>query len=1013
MNPQTARWLLEGTNAFIKDSNLTEWQYLSRQYFFNLLRAVFAHIQEIRYFTEAKDLLEAVIRGEITAPSYPNNLRLMVEEAEKARLKQEEIRKKAEEDVRRFLEEQKKAAIRQTVYKAPKEKKEEAPEPEVQKPTPVPKKPPEPIVNEALNQQIKDEVDRLLVQTYADLTLEPSQANELADELSKIISQKIVQQGQIAEIWPEINSAFTKRGLSITEEEKQAFLEGPAAELSKAALIGITVQSEAEPEQLKAPPVIPLAERKPAEAKTEPVSETAKAKEALPVNLTQKLASEEGLAFTPIYTISYPPAAVSFVKKLALTPIVKTLQFLDILAGDELEGNAQKEWRRLLHQGLTSEDLSASIQVYLEEGLPENHPKIKEMARLQIQMREYEQTHHLLSHLLKHYHEYTKVTGRRQIYISETDSYLPKLAKSAGWMRKRSFSLKLRKTLNTFGEALGFYKKDNLSADKSIIQFVLNDRLTSLVTLGRIKSFSSVKVWIAKTAFKAGFAKIGKTALVQGVRKAAAGLLVKAGLAAIPSGVTQVAAVALAAKDVLGFLLKQFKKNPLLMALVGAGLIILPFIMTVLTFLAPVFFVLGAISLGAAFITASKAWLGGLAAQAGSFLTGLGSGLASGIGGFISGLGSISVSAVVPALVIISPIALAGGLTYFTMMNIGGAFLKEPVADFLGRGGAPIITLTTSRYIDVNKKAFYEGREVTNIKNEDLKEDSALTYVITVTAKEKNLDNLNITDDLMVTLKNANAKITQDSSGKPIGPWTQAQLTVGQKWETTFTVKIPKSKFEDTLLTNLVTVKADAFNLDGSTSQETGQTMSTLFIGEPPVTLASVLYWASLITDPQHLGLGSNGLMSRLLQLITNGAYFRRPQDAYVCTYLIVDAYRLAGIPGLNDTMLRVDNMEFFWMSEEARKLGYKYLNYMNDNRVIAQTQPGCVIFQYKAGPRVWTGLEHVSMVKSVTWTNKDAGDGIIETYGTNESGRGATFIIKGFKFANPIYPYITGFGCR
>lgn len=171
-------------------------------------------------------------------------------------------------------------------------------------------------------------------------------------------------------------------------------------------------------------------------------------------------------------------------------------------------------------------------------------------------------------------------------------------------------------------------------------------------------------------------------------------------------------------------------------------------------------------------------------------------------------------------------------------------------------------------------------------------------------------------------------------------------------------------------------------------------------VGNPPNNGQDTLEWAQKISSA--LEPGFDGSNDKMVANISNAGY-TAPQSVgtssgnkYWCTYLVIDAFNLAGHTGLN----RASHggavyMMGFWKSNG----NYVFLDYYNSSHqdVLKQVQPGySIIFQDNPGTTTIGDFDHAAMVYSI---NVNAhGDGVIETLDANlpaEWGKTITYPIS------------------
>lgn len=173
--------------------------------------------------------------------------------------------------------------------------------------------------------------------------------------------------------------------------------------------------------------------------------------------------------------------------------------------------------------------------------------------------------------------------------------------------------------------------------------------------------------------------------------------------------------------------------------------------------------------------------------------------------------------------------------------------------------------------------------------------------------------------------------------------------------------------------------------------------------------LAKILEWDELIVSNLQTGLW--GYFNKLLTNLTNGEYSTgtwagtNEGNLYWCTDSIIDAYRLAGIGGLDRNIghRAVVNMRKFWKTAS----GYQYVDYESNNQNLVNVRPGYAMFmESEAG--VFTKREHVNMVKEISVDS--TGDGYFITNDSNSSSKGKRYTVEGWRVLNTIYP-VRGFG--
>jgi len=407
--------------------------------------------------------------------------------------------------------------------------------------------------------------------------------------------------------------------------------------------------------------------------------------EKIEKNIIETLAIKkepQGVVFKPIFILLHPPTAISAIKKIALAPIVKPLQWMVKIAPE----NVPEEIKKFVLEGLNSKDVQESIKTLQESGFPPQHPKVDKLKSQQDKLSSFESSHKLLSFILRHYHEFSKKTGSRQIQESKTGLWLPRLSPPPVWQKQKGYVWILREGLNRLGIFLKTHRWLPSPSGK-IIRFVLPDKIIRLFTFGKIKSFTTLKrftyqkiiqpvlIWLGKTA-------IGK-AIKTGVKK-----VVSWGLAKI--GISLAGAVAGAAAGPPGWVvtlvsflpnivswvkrgIKKLLKKPELAILLGIGLVGLPILVPMLPVLGFIFTTAGIISVGIGFLAKGGSLLAGIAGKIGGFL----SSAASTINGFLSSLSTISLPSILPTIAVGGSVGTIAIATTFTIITTGSTFIQE------------------------------------------------------------------------------------------------------------------------------------------------------------------------------------------------------------------------------------------------------------------------------------------------------------------------------------------------
>ena len=147
---------------------------------------------------------------------------------------------------------------------------------------------------------------------------------------------------------------------------------------------------------------------------------------------------------------------------------------------------------------------------------------------------------------------------------------------------------------------------------------------------------------------------------------------------------------------------------------------------------------------------------------------------------------------------------------------------------------------------------------------------------------------------------------------------------------------------------------------------------------------------------------------------ICNGGYCatknsgNSEDDLYWCTYLVIDAYNLAGHKGLSvGSHGAVVEMAKFFNAQKSN--GYVYVNYTDSTgkTALPQVKPGYAFF-LESVRDTYTGKEHTGLVQSIDLDSN--GNGSIVTFESNSNKTSHTFTISNWQVLNTSYP-VTGFG--
>lgn len=167
----------------------------------------------------------------------------------------------------------------------------------------------------------------------------------------------------------------------------------------------------------------------------------------------------------------------------------------------------------------------------------------------------------------------------------------------------------------------------------------------------------------------------------------------------------------------------------------------------------------------------------------------------------------------------------------------------------------------------------------------------------------------------------------------------------------------------------------------------------------------SIVEWAEKIA--QHLVVG-DAYFNYLTQSVSNGTYTSASGANYVCTIIVIDAYNLAGIPGLNRSHGVASEMHRWWKTAPAP---YSYIDYDVPSRrnleLIRNVKPGYAVFWgHHAGIN-----DHVGIVERLEWTNEAEGDGTLYTIEANNADTHLSYNIVNFILDPSSVNKASGFG--
>lgn len=398
------------------------------------------------------------------------------------------------------------------------------------------------------------------------------------------------------------------------------------------------------------------------------IKEAALGEPILPKTVVDQLAkTTDGVAFKPIYTILNPKLTFAYFKKVALTPAKLIL--------DASASQTTPEWQEMIREGLFAKDIQASLTALKETGLPEIHPTVAILKEKMLMMVDQDT---LAAKILRHYWEYDKLIGQKQVWEPDTKLFLPRLSPSPIWSKLTGFPWRLRQNFNELGQKLKIFQKFEIAPGKNIIRFVLPDKVTRFFTFGRFQTFTVLRGTI-KLKIRQSITALAKTGLGKAVIKGAVWVATKLGVKAAVTAAAAGLAVAAgppgwliaAAVEVVSFIgkkilrpifdkLKQIIKEPeKALGLIGAGAV-------VMVLLPMPFALIGAVPIAFGGLGLLSAGVSSAGAIASSFATGVTT--------FFTTLTTAPISAAA-GLLVAGVIATLSAATFLVVMTTAGAFI--------------------------------------------------------------------------------------------------------------------------------------------------------------------------------------------------------------------------------------------------------------------------------------------------------------------------------------------------
>ncbi len=177
---------------------------------------------------------------------------------------------------------------------------------------------------------------------------------------------------------------------------------------------------------------------------------------------------------------------------------------------------------------------------------------------------------------------------------------------------------------------------------------------------------------------------------------------------------------------------------------------------------------------------------------------------------------------------------------------------------------------------------------------------------------------------------------------------------------------------------------------------------------QPPKDNTDVSYWGKQIANalepyPKPCPSSGNTLYNVLRKTVTNGNYtaYKRPGDscgdsgsAYLCTYIIVDSYRLAKLK----TKLTIGRDGYTWnmVDHWEENPGWQILR-VNNFSSLSKIKAGDAIFSFDTPTSRNSKYRHVKLIKSVK-INPISGNGTIYSYQSNGYGPETSNMVRAWR---------------
>lgn len=439
--------------------------------------------------------------------------------------------------------------------------------------------------------------------------------------------------------------------------------------------------------------------------------------------------------------------------------------------------------------GVTSQELEQLIPfLEIQEGLGSTDPIVRFLRNQKSQLEIFKKQRPLLARITElHYRLDSEIGRSHPMVFKGSEVRFPTIAPIS---RSEQGILDL-------GQAVGIYQK--------LVRF---PGVTTIESIP-LQKFADFRSFVARKTLQPIFARLGQTAIGQGIKSGIRGLITKLGTKGLTTALgTAGGPIGIAigiiagflidkAKGLLSSLLRLIKKPEYALGLaIGGAILIIGIPGTIGLILGVPLLALS----GAGFAAGAGGILGGLSAGVGAFFVALAAPFAAPIGLLVGG--------------IIGGLAI---ITFFIVMLTASAFIipAEPVAE---------IKEAQSAYIEVDKTA-----NPTKVAAPPVE----ISYTIQITAKQETIANIKIDNQTTVTNENQSFSITKDKDGNSITSFPCPDLNPGESCTKEYIIEAEGPDFENSAILDMVIVLADVPSKN--LTDERSSASASVIIGNPPL----------------------------------------------------------------------------------------------------------------------------------------------------------------------------------